>query len=413
MSSEWRESTWGEISKLEYGKAIRGYQEAKGKYPVYGTNGQIGWHDKSLSAQPGVIIGRKGAYRGIHYSDKPFFVIDTAFYLVPKNQINVKWAYYCLLTYDINRMDSGSAIPSTSRDEFYKLSVKIPSLAEQSSIANFLSALDDRIALLRETNATLESIAQAIFKSWFIDFDPVKARQQGEEPQGMNAATAALFPDTFQDSELGPIPEGWEVLPLSELVRSVGGGTPSTKDVSYWEPAVFAWTTPRDLSAQESPVLLKTERMISEKGIEKISSGLLPKGTLLLSSRAPIGYLAIAGIPLCINQGYIAMLPDSILPPLYMLFWCKNNMELIKNRSNGSTFMEISKKSFREISVIKPPEVLLKCFTDLIAPVFDRIVENEHKIQTLASIRDALLPRLISGKLRLPEAEAMVGEAGL
>lgn len=289
--------------------------------------------------------------------------------------------------------------------------VSLPPLSIQKEIASFLGSLDDRIALLRETNATLESIAQAIFKSWFIDFDPVKAKQQGQEPQGMDAATAALFPNAFQDSELGPIPAGWEVLPLGELVRSVGGGTPSTKDISYWEPAEFAWTTPKDLSAQDSPVLLKTERMISEKGTEKISSGLLPKGTLLLSSRAPIGYLAIAEIPLCINQGYIAMLPDSILPPLYMLFWCKNNMELIKNRSNGSTFMEISKKSFRGISAIKPPVLLVNCFTDSITPVFDRIVENEQQSQTLASIRDALLPRLISGKLRLPEAEAIVEEA--
>jgi len=158
--------------------------------------------------------------------------------------------------------------------------VPCPPIAEQQSIADILSALDDRIALLRETNATLESIAQAMFKSWFIDFDPVKAKQQGEEPQGMDAGTAALFPDAFQDSELGPIPAGWEVLPLGELVQSVGGGTPSTKEISYWEPAEFAWTTPKDLSAQESPVLLKTERMISEKGVEKISSGLLPKGTL-------------------------------------------------------------------------------------------------------------------------------------
>jgi type I restriction enzyme S subunit len=308
---------------------------------------------------------------------------------------------------------TGSTVSNLRIPVLQALKVPTPSLSMQQQIAEILSSLDDRISLLRETNATLESIAQAIFKSWFIDFDPVKAKQQGVEPQGIDAATAALFPDAFQDSELGPIPAGWEVLPLGELVRSVGGGTPSTKDISYWEPAEFAWTTPKDLSAQDSPVLLKTERMISEKGAEKISSGLLPKGTLLLSSRAPIGYLAIAGIPLCINQGYIAMLPGSVLPPLYMLFWCKSNMELIKSRSNGSTFMEISKKSFRGILVIKPTDVLLKCFTDLITPAFDRMVENENKIQTLASIRDTLLPRLISGRLRLPEAEAMAGEAGL
>ncbi|RXK88203.1 restriction endonuclease subunit S [Chlorobaculum sp. 24CR] len=338
--------------------------------------------------------------------------------LGPRSNDDINFLYYLSKSpefrdYAIARMEGTSGRQRVSRDTIGEYRFLCPPIIERKTIGALLAALDDRIALLRETNATLESIAQAIFKSWFIDFDPVKARQQGQEPQGMDAATAALFPDAFQDSELGPIPAGWEVLSLGELVCTVGGGTPSTKDISYWQPAEFAWTTPKDLSAQDSPVLLKTERMISAKGVEKLSSGLLPKGTLLLSSRAPIGYLAIAGIPLCINQGYIAILPDSVLSPLYMLFWCKNHMELIKNRSNGSTFLEINKKSFRGISAIKPPDVLLKCFTDLITPVFDRIVENEQKSQTLVSIRDALLPRLISGKLRLPEAEAMVGEAGL
>lgn len=126
MTEKWREHRWGEIATLEYGKGLRNYENGTGPYPVYGTNGLIGKHIEPLCFHPGVIIGRKGAYRGVHYSNKPFFVIDTAFYLEPKANIDLKWAYYELLTQDINSMDSGSAIPSTSRNAFYNLPVKVP-----------------------------------------------------------------------------------------------------------------------------------------------------------------------------------------------------------------------------------------------------------------------------------------------
>ena len=151
----------------------------------------------------------------------------------------------------------------------------------------------------------------------------------------------------------------------------------------------------------QSPILLQTERKLSKKGIEKINSGLLPVGTLLLSSRAPIGYLAIAKIPVAINQGYIAMLPNGTLPPLYLLYWCKNNMDLINARANGSTFMEISKKAFRPIQIIVPSEATVRAFLQILDVLFDRLTENEKQSQTLTTLRDTLLPRLISGQLSL------------
>jgi type I restriction enzyme S subunit len=289
--------------------------------------------------------------------------------------------------------------------------IALPPLAEQRKIGEILGALDDRIALLRETNATLEAIAQALFKSWFVDFDPVRAKQQGRPPESLDPATAALFPNDFEDTELGLVPKGWRIAAVGDVVESVGGATPDTKEPDFWEPPLHCWTTPKDLSGLQCPVLLNTERKISAKGLAKISSGLLPAGTLLLSSRAPIGYLAIAQMPIAINQGYIAILPTGDLPPLYMLFWCRENMEVIKARANGSTFIEISKKAFRPIPVLAPPQPVLEAFTKIIGPLFDRIVENERQAQTLATLRDTLLPRLISGQLRLPEAKSFVEEA--
>ena len=161
----------------------------------------------------------------------------------------------------------------------------------------------------------------------------------------------------------GMIPKGWKVEPIGDAVECVGGGTPNTKNTEFWEPEEFAWTTPKDLSGIQSPVLLETERKLSAIGLAKVSSGLLPIGSLLMSSRAPIGYLAITQIPVAINQGYIAMLPGGCLPPIYLLFWCQQNMEVIKNHANGSTFMEISKKVFRPLPAIIPDESRIQIIT--------------------------------------------------
>ncbi|MDD2742252.1 MAG: restriction endonuclease subunit S [Rhodocyclaceae bacterium] len=306
---------------------------------------------------------------------------------------------------------TGTTVLGIKQSELRKVPIQVPPFQLQLETAATLKALDDRITLLRETNATLEAIAQALFKSWFVDFDPVRAKMEGRAPAGMDEATAALFPDSFEEIELGMVPKGWRVLPIGDAVEAVGGATPDTKNPAFWEPAVHCWTTPKDLSGIAAPVLLDTERKLSAHGLAKIGSGLLPVGTLLLSSRAPIGYLALSQVPLAINQGYIAMPPGGLLPPLYLLFWCRENMEAIKGRANGSTFMEISKKAFRPIPALVPPSQVLQHFSAVVGALFERLIENEKQAQTLATLRDTLLPRLISGQLCLPDAEALIGVA--
>ena len=308
--------------------------------------------------------------------------------------------------YAIGRMEGTSGRQRVSWQSIAAYQFAFPSPEERRETARVLSTLDDRITLLRETNATLEAIAQALFKSWFVDFDPVRAKMEGRTPEGMDEATAALFPDGFETSELGEVPRGWRVMPVGDAVEAVGGATPDTKNEAFWEPPVHCWTSPKDLSGIAAPVLLDTERKVSDQGLAKIGSGLLPSGTLLMSSRAPIGYLALAQVPLAINQGYIAMLPGGLLPPLYMYFWCRHNMDNIKGRANGSTFMEISKKAFRPIPVLVPTNDLVTAFTATTEALFARLTANEHQAQTLSTLRDTLLPRLISGQLRLPEAQA-------
>lgn len=338
------------------------------------------------------------------------FVVSTKFMVIQSiGQILPRFLYHiltCQNTLDefqrIAESRSGT-FPQITFDAIAHFQLPIPPKKQQIEIAEFLDEIQARLDLLQNTNTTLESIAQTIFKSWFIDFDPVRAKSEGLQPEGIDAETAALFPDSFEESKLGLIPKGWVVRAIGDVVKIVGGGTPSTKDPIFWSPEEYHWVTPKDLSNNASLVLLNTDRKISTRGLSKISSGLLPVDTLLMSSRAPIGYLAIAKIPTAINQGFIAITPHPELSPTFLLLWCQHNMEIIKQKANGSTFMEISKATFRTIPVIYPPINILKMFNKICAVLFEKITENERQYQTITSLRDTLLPRLISGQLQVPD----------
>ena len=294
----------------------------------------------------------------------------------------------------------GSTVDRIPLIEMPEFPITLPVLTEQRSIAHILSTLDDKIELNRKMNETLEAMAQALFQSWFVDFDPVRAKAEGRDP-GLPAHIAALFPDSFEDSELGEIPEGWKTKPIGDLAKVQGGSTPSTKEPSYWEDGIHFWATPKDLSGLSSPVLLGTGRKITDAGLIQISSGLLPAGTVLLSSRAPIGYLAVAEIPVAINQGFIAMQALKGVSNLFLLLWAEVAHDRIVSRANGSTFLEISKSSFRPIPVVVPRASVMNAFDRVVRPMYSRIVANERESQILRDTRDALLPRLISGELRI------------
>ncbi|MCY4583996.1 MAG: restriction endonuclease subunit S [Chloroflexi bacterium] len=285
--------------------------------------------------------------------------------------------------------------------------VPLPPLPEQRAIAHVLRTLDDKIELNRRMNETLEAMARALFRSWFVDFDPVRAKMEGRDP-GLPPEVAALFPERRVPSDLGEIPEGWEVKQLEEVVDVVGGTTPSTKVAEYWEDGTHCWATPKDLSALSTPVLLETERKITDAGLRQIGSGLLPPGTLLLSSRAPIGYLAVTEVPVAINQGFIAMPPKEGISSQFLLHWSEVFHEEIVNYANGSTFLEISKGNFRKILFVLPDSGALGEFNRHAQVLHQRIVRNELESRTLAVQRDALLPRLVSGEVKVGE---VVGDA--
>ncbi|WP_151805531.1 restriction endonuclease subunit S [Acinetobacter junii] len=308
------------------------------------------------------------------------------------------------------------------------IEIKLPSLGEQRKIAKILSDLDDKIHINNQINQTLESIAQALFKSWFVDFDPVRAKiaakqegkdaelaamcaisgkseielqQMAEDDFAALRATAALFPDGLVESELGEVPKGWEVSTVGEQVQTVGGGTPSTKNVDFWDDGIHYWTTPKDLSNLTDKILLNTERKITDAGLKKISSGLLPKDTVLMSSRAPVGFLALSKIEVAINQGYIAILPNMKYSAEYLIQWCEANMAEIKGRASGTTFLEISKKNFREINFICSDEKVVTVYTKTAKTLYDEITSKAKENQSLINLRDTLLPKLMSGEISL------------
>ncbi|HFI6308717.1 TPA: restriction endonuclease subunit S, partial [Escherichia coli] len=324
-----------------------------------------------------------------------------------------------------------------------ELGIPIPPKHERDMIIKNISAIEQKKIVNADTNQTLEQMAQALFKSWFVDFEPVKAKMAvlaagGSQEEatlaamtaisGKNAdalavfkrehpeqyaelkATAELFPLAMQDSELGEIPEGWTLSEIGAQIDIAGGATPSTKTPDFWDNGDIHWTTPKDLSNVKDKILLHTERKITKAGLGKISSGLLPVNTVLMSSRAPVGYLAIAKVPVAINQGYIAMKCNKELSPEFVLQWCSANMPEIISRASGTTFAEISKKNFNPIPLVKPPLELVKNYTKQVSAIYSLIENTMRENNSLTELRDTLLPKLLSGEITLPEAEQAVSE---
>lgn len=336
--------------------------------------------------------------------------------LIVNAENDPEFVYYLLLnnTEYLKQHASGSTFQELSGSVLKSLEFLFPPLPEQRAIAHILGSLDDKIELNCRMNRTLEAMARAIFKSWFIDFDPVRAKAEGR-PTGLPDDIAALFPDSFDDSELGEIPKGWGVKTIGEAVECVGGSTPSTKNPAFWDGGKNPFVTPKDMSSLTSPVILDTSRHITDAGVDKISSGRLPIGTVILSSRAPIGYLAITKVPVSVNQGVIAMICNKDLPNYYVLYWTETNMETIKSNAGGTTFAEISKRNFRPIPVVVPHKLVLDTFVQHVEPLHKQLVLNLQEANSLASLRDILLPKLISGDLRLPAAalEELVAQTGV
>lgn len=357
-------------------------------------------------------------------NDVPIFESNLIRIRFNKNIANPKFYYYYFKSKigksAIQKIAKQTAAASITGTDLVNISVNYPSLEEQNLICNFLWPLEHRIELLRETNTTLEAIAQALFKSWFVDFDPVHAKQQGRAPEGMDAQTAALFPDSFEESELGMVPKGWRVAKVSEVADVVKGKSYSSKDLV--EASSTALVT---LKSFERGGGFRMDGFKPYTGNYKPSQ-VVNAGDLIIAYTDVTQAAELIGKPAVVigveeYSVLVASLDVGIVRPnsenigkqfLYGLFKTENFQSHTLAHTSGTIVLHLAKDGVGSFSFVLPPAELVLAFEKIADAVSERIQTNIDSIRTLASVRDTLLPRLISGQLRLPEAQALV-EDGL
>ncbi|TCT45178.1 restriction endonuclease subunit S [Vibrio crassostreae] len=301
--------------------------------------------------------------------------------------------------YAKSRMEGTSGrqrVPWQSLTEF-KLS--FPQKAQRKIVGKYLRAFDDKISLNSQTNQTLEEMAQAIFKSWFVDFEPVKAKMNGEQPEGMDAATASLFPEKLVQSELGLIPEGWEVSTLSSLIQLTGGGTPKRSEEAYWNGDI-PWFSVRDVPSGSNVFVVDTDEKITELGLNKSSTKLLPKGTTIITARGTVGKLALVGTDMCMNQSCYGIRGKGV-GDFYNYFNLNEAVSTLQRNTHGAVFDTITTKTFDTYSIAFSGAELANKFDALVAPLLQNIEANVRQNIELAALRDTLLPKLLSGEIEL------------
>ncbi|MCE5176297.1 MAG: restriction endonuclease subunit S [Caldisericales bacterium] len=322
------------------------------------------------------------------------------------------YAYYLLKSkkvheYAIAQMTGTSGRQRVPVGAFDHLKVKIPPLEEQKAIAHILGTLDDKIELNRRTNEMLEAMAQALFKFWFVDFGPVRAKMEGrwrrgQSLPGLPAHLFDLFPDRLVDSELGEIPEGWEVSQFTNTIEIIGGGTPKTSVAEYWGDEI-PWFSVADTPSKSDMWVMDTEKKVTRKGIENSSTKILPIGTTIISARGTVGKVALVGVPMAMNQSCYGLRSKVGSQGIFCHFVIRKLISVLQQNTHGSIFDTITRDTLGNIAVLIPPLDIIDKFEIYTITLTNSIRENLNQSHTLAAIRDTLLPKLISGELRVKQ----------
>lgn len=317
--------------------------------------------------------------------------------------LNQKFLYYYFLSpfgQDLLRsISTGSVQAKFNKTDLRNSQIFLPPREIQDAVADLLGALDDRITLLRETNATLEAIAQALFKSWFVDFDPVRARMEGRAPDGMDEATARLFPDSFEETELGGVPWGWRVGTVADLGEVICGKTPPTSNPKNYGDEVPFITIP---DMHGLLVVTETARSLSRSGADSQKKKYLSPGAICVSCIATPGLVVKVTTESQTNQQINSVVPFDCWGKSFPLFLLRRIGDAVRaGGSGGSVFHNLSKSGFEELKVLFTSSDLAGRFNVLIDPLVLQVEENQHQAKTLSTLRDTLLPYLISGQLTI------------
>lgn len=404
MSSEWNSGKLGDFIELKRGYDLPQAKRLAGKIPLISSSGHSDYHNEAKVAGPGVITGRYGTIGQVFYVDGDFWPLNTTLYVKDFKGNDPKFVHYFLKTIDFLAYSDKAAVPGVNRNHLHEANVFLPSLQVQKQIASFLGALDDRIALLRETNATLEAIAQALFKSWFVDFDPVHANA-GTQAPSLPTEIQALFPATFTDSPQGPIPEGWSWGTIADLaVLNPESWTakkhPST--VAYIDLANAKENVIADIAEFEFDAAPSRARRVLRDGDTIV-------GTVRPGNRS-FAFIHGAASNLTGSTGFAVLRPkhENNTALTYLAATNDSSVDYLTHVADGGAYPAVKPEVVANLSCIIPTDEVLRAFNSVTAELLRKITKNQQQAQVIANLRDTLLPRLISGQLRLPEVEQAV-----
>ena len=381
------QTTVGEFCPFVYGKGLSEKKRLMGDIPVFGSNGIVGVHNKPYVKTYGIIVGRKGTVGALHLSDRPFWPIDTTFYVVKGDYYETVYTFYLLKSLELDGMNSDSAVPGLNRNNAHALKIKVLETSEQrSNIGRLIAKFDDKIKNNNKINQSLEDMAQNIFKSWFVDFDPVHAKTAGNAPAHMDTETAALFPSSFGDDGL---PVGWQYKKLEDISDLSWGDLKTTKK-SYVETGFDAYSA----SGKDGK--------LPHFDFEKL-------GIVLSAIGANCGNTWLArGKWSCIKNTIRFWSKYDLTPTIFLYHATKgNNFWPIR----GSAQPFISQGDARDQKIIVPANGEAISFEKIVGDFYEKINANEHENQTLTELRDTLIPKLMSGEIRLKDAEREVEAA--
>ena len=388
---EWKTYKLGDIVNFTTGKLDSNAADINGKYPFFTCSPETLKINSFAFNQKAILLAGNNAegnfsvkyYEGKFNAYQRTYVISIS----DENVVDYKFLYYalkiCLLRFKM--MSQGTSTKFLTKSILNSFEIDLPNIETQQSIASILASIDSKIQINRQINDNLELQAQALYKSWFVDFEPFC---EGE----------------FIESSLGSIPAGWKVGQLSDICEIVGGGTPSKSHPEYYCKRGIAWITPKDLSVSKSKFSSRGSEDITSDGYKNSSAKLMPRGTVLFSSRAPIGYISIATNEICTNQGFKSAVPG-IAGTGYLYYFLQANTEKIESKASGSTFKEASGSLMKALEVIIPADGIFNQFEAELAPILNKQENIASEIQTLTTLRDTLLPKLMSGELKLNEID--------